>query len=114
MPVLLRPYLPLLPRAATLGALMSVACAAPATAQPAPTACAPRAEMLAVLSDRLGENRRAIGLAGPEAVMELFASDHSGSWTITITLADGRTCLLARGSDFAGIPETAAPTGEGV
>jgi len=114
MPGLLRPSLPFLPPAAIVGTLMCAGCATPATAQPASVACAPRAQMLAVLTDRLGEDRRAIGLAGPEAVMELFASDDSGTWTITVTLADGRTCLLARGSDFAGMPQLAAPTGEGV
>jgi hypothetical protein len=30
-------------------------------------------------------------------IIEVFASDETGSWTITITSPDGTTCLVAAG-----------------
>jgi hypothetical protein len=32
--------------------------------------------------------------------MELFASETSGTWTVTVTLPDGQMCLMASGSNF--------------
>lgn len=86
--------------------------ATPASGQTA--ACVPHAQMIAVLTGQLGEQRRANGLAGPEAVMELYSSDETGSWSITVTLTDGRSCLIARGSDFAAAAMLRpTPPGEG-
>jgi hypothetical protein len=62
--------------------------------------CDSRATVTALLADRYGETRRALGLAGQAAVMELYASDTTGTWTITMTLPDGRMCLMASGSGY--------------
>lgn len=61
--------------------------------------CAAREQVITFLVERLGEDRRAMGLTGRGAVMELFASAQ-GAWTITISLPDGRTCLLASGDGY--------------
>lgn len=61
--------------------------------------CAARERVITFLVERLGEERRAIGLTGRGTVMELFASAQ-GAWTITITLPDGRTCLLVSGDSY--------------
>lgn len=68
--------------------------------------CDRRETVTALLADRYGETRRALGLAGEAAVMELYASDTTGTWTITMTLPDGRMCLMASG---AGYEATSAP-----
>ncbi|NBB97114.1 MAG: hypothetical protein GVY34_02935 [Alphaproteobacteria bacterium] len=60
--------------------------------------CAPRGQVLDMLA-QAEQTRRAVGHAG-RAVMETFASD-TGAWTITISLPDGRMCLLANGQDYA-------------
>lgn len=65
-----------------------------------PASCGPRAQVLAELAMRYGESRRAVGLASTEAVVELLASETSGSWTITLTLPSGLTCLLAAGEAY--------------
>lgn len=70
--------------------------AAPVQAQG--LSCAPRAEVLKLLADA-AQSRRAIGLAG-RAVMEMFAATDSTDWTVTVTLPDGRMCLLAQGTAF--------------
>jgi hypothetical protein len=76
---------------------LAVILAATQIAHAAPQ-CDTREAVTALLADRFGETRRAIGLAGHAAVMELFASDATGTWTITFTLPDGRMCLMASGS----------------
>lgn len=69
------------------------------------TQCDARDRILAFLADRYGETRQAIGLAGEQAVMELFAATDSGTWTITITLPDGQTCLVASGAGYEAVTE---------
>ncbi|MDP1667455.1 hypothetical protein [Phaeovulum sp.] len=64
------------------------------------TSCGPRAQVLAELAMRYGESRRAAGLASNQALVELFASEETGSWTITLTLASGLTCLLVAGEAY--------------
>ena len=83
---------------ATLTALALVAMTLPARAEGGGRPpCAPRAEMVERLSARFGETRRGIGLARGNRILEVFASDDSGSWTVVVTLPDGRACLLAAG-----------------
>ena len=78
----------------------------------AATQCGTREEVTALLADRYGETRRAVGLAGQTAMMELFASDETGSWTITLMLTDGRMCLMASGSDYEAVTEDLPASGE--
>lgn len=73
--------------------------------------CAPREQVLATLSDRYGESRRAIGLAANATVMEVFASE-TGSWTITVTLPDGLQCLVASGEHFEPVQDPLPAKGD--
>lgn len=70
-----------------------------AKAQPA-TNCAPRDVVVSRLGSSYGETRRSIGLGNNNSVVEVFASDTTGSWTITVTRVDGITCLVASGQAF--------------
>ncbi|NHB75439.1 hypothetical protein [Rhodobacter calidifons] len=67
--------------------------------------CDTRERVTALLAERYGETRRAVGLAGQAAVMELFAAEATGTWSITLTLPDGRMCLMASGSDYETLTE---------
>ena len=67
--------------------------------------CGPREAVLAQLAEKWGETRRGIGLAANQQVVEIFASAETGSWTITVTLPDGRTCLMASGEGFEALTE---------
>ena len=71
--------------------------------------CGQRAQVVAQLETRYGESVRSIGLATQNRIVEVFASDETGSWTITVTTADGMTCLMASGQHF----ETFAPLPQG-
>ena len=72
---------------------------------PGATQCDTRDRVVAFLADRYGETRRSVGLAGDAAVIELFAADATGTWTITVTLPDGRMCLVASGSAYEAVTE---------
>jgi len=75
----------------------------PAFPQTAPP-CGARAGMVIQLAERYGETRRSWGIA-QNAVVEVYASDETGSWTIAITTPDGQMCMVAAGQGY----ETEAP-----
>lgn len=83
-----------------------------AFANPNPS-CAPRDRVLERLATGYGETRQSIGLGANNAVVEVFASDESGSWTITVTLPSGLTCLVASGVAFEALEEDLPPAGQG-
>jgi hypothetical protein len=76
--------------------------------------CGERQAVIAQLQARYGETRQAIGLGGNNAVMEVFASAETGSWTILVTLPTGRTCLIAAGEAFEALPEVPRVPGDPV
>ncbi len=82
-----------------------------AHAQAAPP-CGPRDQVVAHLGTKYAESRRAMGLAGNSAVMELFAADTTGTWTITVTTPDGRMCLVASGQGFEAVAEPLPASGD--
>ena len=67
--------------------------------------CDMRETVTALLAERYGETRRAMGIAGSDAVMELYASDSTGTWTITVTLPDGQMCMMASGQGFEALQD---------
>ena len=73
--------------------------------------CAPREMVLERLADRYGETRQSIGLGANDAVVEVFASHESGTWTITVTTAAGLTCLVASGQAYEPLAEALPPQG---
>ena len=95
----------------TLSFGLAAVLAVPQIAQSAPQ-CDSREAVTALLADRYGETRRAIGIAGQSAVMELFAADATGTWSITMTLPDGRMCLMASGSAYEALAEELPVTGD--
>lgn len=78
--------------------LLAFLIAGPAAAQSGN--CGPRDAVVARLAESYGETRRSIGLGANNALMEVFASTQTGTWTITVTLANGMTCLIAAGQAF--------------
>ncbi len=92
-----------------LSAVAGLACAlatiaAPVLAQGS-QACAPRDVVVKRLAKGYGETRQSIGLGKNNAVVEVFASDKSGTWTITVTNTQGITCLIASGQAFEALAE---------
>ncbi len=77
----------------------------PFAAQAQQGQCGPRDAVVAHLATKYSETRRSVGLAANNTVMEVYASDDTGSWTITVTTAQGMTCLVASGQNFQPVEE---------
>ena len=75
--------------------------------------CAAHAAVTERLAVRYGESRQAIALGADNAVIEIFASSQSGTWTITMTRAGGPTCLVAAGENFQHLAEELPIVDEG-
>ncbi|MEM6588730.1 MAG: hypothetical protein AAF641_09810 [Pseudomonadota bacterium] len=83
-----------------------------ATAQTAAANCAPRDVVLERLADRYGESRQSVGLGSNNAVVEVFASQETGTWTITVTSVNGLTCMVASGQSYETLSEAAPVAGD--
>ena len=70
--------------------------------------CGKRADMVRQLDEKYGETRRSMGLAEGRGVVELYASEETGSWTILITSPQGTACMMAAGQAFQIEPVKAA------
>ncbi|NOD65753.1 hypothetical protein [Ruegeria sp. HKCCD6109] len=70
--------------------------------------CGPRIAVIDRLADGYGETRQSIGLGANNAVMELYASLETGTWTITVTTPNDLTCLVASGQSFEALAESPA------
>lgn len=73
--------------------------------------CAPHALVVERLAAHYGETRHSMGLGANNSVVEVFASVETGSWTITVTNANGVTCLVASGQAFEELAEALPPDG---
>jgi hypothetical protein len=90
-----------------LGALVPL----PVAAQNA--ICGERASIIERLRTKYGESLRGAGVFQGRRVVEVWASETSGSWTIVVTLPNGSTCLMASGEDWEGIEASAPVSGRG-
>lgn len=79
-----------------IAALLGLAFAAPA-AHGETRSCAQREKVVARLAERFGETLQSIGLQSERGVVEVYASEATGTWTILLTGPDGAACLLAAG-----------------
>ncbi|MEL7256866.1 MAG: hypothetical protein AAFN80_03365 [Pseudomonadota bacterium] len=67
--------------------------------------CAPREMVVENLAAKYGESRQSMGLGANNAVVEVFASEETGTWTITVTSVHGITCMVASGQAFEELVE---------
>lgn len=66
--------------------------------------CAPRERWVDTLTDRYGEERRAVALDARGQLVELWgASD--GAWTVLLTTPAGQSCLVGAGEAHEIIPQ---------
>ncbi|WP_424927371.1 hypothetical protein [Amaricoccus tamworthensis] len=98
---------------AALGLAAGLAVAAPVTAvnAQATNACADREMVIKRLADKYGETLQSLGLHQNNAVLEVYASDKSGSWTILISRPNGMACLVASGQMWEAKANPLTPTG---
>ncbi len=93
-----------------LVAVVSLALPLAAQAQ-SPQNCGNRENVVERLNSKYGESRQSIGMAPKGRVVEVFASHETGTWTITVTMPNGMTCLVASGQSFESLDEPIAPAG---
>jgi len=85
--------LPLLAIAVFVGFTAYLAAAAQAAS------CGERDNIIAQLDSEYGETRRGIGLSGG-VILEIWASDTTGTFTILSTTPNGFACVIAAGEDW--------------
>ena len=96
-------------RILTSALLFGMACTGPpAWAQ----SCAPRAAVVTLLKESYGEVLAARGLQDTKALIEIFASVESGSFTVLRSRPDGISCILSTGTHW--LVEPILPKKEGV
>lgn len=76
--------------------------------------CANRDLIVERLADRYGETRQSAGLNQNNGMVEIFASEETGTWTILVTMPTGTSCLLAAGRDWQGVASLPSTDGKGV
>lgn len=89
--------------ALTLGAVIYLVAASGGAAQSGN--CGPRDMVVERLASGFGETRQSVGLGANNAIVEVFASIETGTWSITITAPGGLTCLVASGGAFESLAE---------
>ncbi|MFQ5438641.1 MAG: hypothetical protein ACE5DK_07415 [Paracoccaceae bacterium] len=62
--------------------------------------CAERKVVVERLEQKYGETRRSLGIGRNNAVVEVFASDETRTWTILVSLPNGMSCLVASGESW--------------
>lgn len=75
--------------------------------------CAPREMVVDRLAEGFGESRRSVALGANNAVVETFASTETGTWTITVTMPNGMTCVVASGQAWEATDEELAAAAPG-
>ncbi|MEM7745663.1 MAG: hypothetical protein AAF409_18340 [Pseudomonadota bacterium] len=85
---------------APIAALVLAATLAAPTTADAQTVCGQRDKIIKQLESKYGETRRSVGLQQGRGLVEVFASEETGSWTIVVTDPRGMTCLMAAGEAF--------------
>ena len=68
--------------------------------------CAIRTDVVETLAGRYGEVRQGAGLTNGGGMLEVFASEETGTWTILVSHPNGITCIVASGRAFDWVNET--------
>lgn len=67
--------------------------------------CGPRDTMVMALASKFGEARKTVALDGRKNMVETFANDATGTWTVTLTRPNGTACIVAAGKNFEMVDE---------
>jgi len=62
--------------------------------------CGDRGDMVQKLNIDYGETRKSMGLTENNHIIEIYASEETGSWTILTTSPQGLTCLMSAGDAY--------------
>ena len=82
-----------------------------AAAQGQGSTCTKRDNIVSHLDAKYGETRNNLMLDGRGNLVELFSNQETGTWTLTVTLPGGPTCVLSSGINFTQEMKTAEAVG---
>ena len=82
----------------------------PLVAQAQFAMCGERAQIVEQLKVKYKETPHAIGVISDNGVAELFLSE-KGTWTMLMTLTNGKSCIIAAGHSWDAVPTLARGTG---
>jgi len=74
-------------------------------AQAQGASCANRDTIVERLATKYGETRQSAGLNQNNGMVEVFASEDTGTWTILVTMPTGMSCLMAAGKAWQGLAD---------
>ncbi len=83
---------------------------APAVASAQFAMCGERAQIIEQLKTKYKEARQAVGLISNNGAAELYVSE-KGTWTMLVTLENGKSCIIAAGHSWDSAPTLAQGTG---
>ncbi len=83
-----------------------------ASAASADGKCGQREQIVAQLAEKYKESHRASGLQSGTQMVEIWASEGSGTFTILFTQPNGISCIAAVGQNWLELPETPALTAD--
>ena len=98
----------------TAGGMAVALLGAPLGASAQQASCAKRDMIVERLATKYGESRQSAGLNQNNGMVEVFASDETGTWTILVTMPNGISCLMAAGKAWQGVAEAEPQRGKGV
>ena len=95
-------------------ALFAILASSPALAQtPAVGPCGPYPAIGAALTDTFGEVPVVLGIATDKThVVEWWANEDTGTWSILMHGSDGGACLVGSGDGFVEAPKNGEPLGD--
>jgi hypothetical protein len=99
---------------ARAGIAVALLLGTPAAEAEGRAACADRTLVVERLAERYGETLQSMGLHQNQNVLEVYASDETGTWTILVTRPDGKACLIAAGQMWEGEAAPLAKPGKDV
>jgi len=102
------------PSLARLAVAATLAAATPVAEAETRRACAERTAVVSRLAEKYGETLQSMGLHRNNGVVEVYASDETGTWTILVTRPDGTACLLAAGQMWEADATPLTPPGKDV
>lgn len=86
----------------TVAAVLGFSTGVAQTASAQGASCADRTLIVERLSNKYGETRQSAGLNQNNGMVEVFASSETGTWTILVTMPNGKSCLMAAGKAWQG------------
>jgi hypothetical protein len=98
------------------GALLAVLGFIPsgATAQAIAQLCGERSEIVGNLAEKYEENQIALGVTDAGGLVEVLSTRDGETWTIIVSMPDGKSCLLAVGQGWREVKAKPILTGAGI